>query len=439
MVSASRQLLNRLLGEDTRLIDVRTADNLVVEVLRASGQSPKSTDEGQDRYFLKEARRRLYEGPPADREHARLLATLTDDYLTVELNRVIVGREHRDMAAYLADHRAGRRVPLNPAQRAAVWRLHEVRERLMQGRGLRTFAQNRRRAAELVRTGAWQTRYDGVIVDEAQDLDPVVLRLLVEVCKTSDRWLLTADPNQSIYGAGFRWADVHSDLRFRGRTGVLRRNYRSTKQITNAAAAYLAGCEIDEPESPDDRSIEHVRSGPLPTLRRVPDPARELYYLHRFLRDATKTHRVGYSSCAVLVPDRRIGLEMQTRLQGVGLRAEFMDGQTLDLQRPEIKVLTYQSSKGLKFPIVALAGLMQRLPIYMSVEATGDEIDEATRLARRVIYVAMTRAVHDLLVQIPTEGDSALFTAFNTSLWQVRSADEPGAPVFVTSPNAMSA
>ena len=142
--------------------------------------------------------------------------------------------------SYLKENRAGRGVRLAANQRRAIWRVHEERERITAQTGEMTFSQHRRLAVELVQAGRGPRPFDGVLIDEAQDLEPTVLRLLIALCKSKDRLFLTADPNQSIYGSGFRWADVHEDLQFRGRTGVLRKNYRSTRQIMGAADCYLA-------------------------------------------------------------------------------------------------------------------------------------------------------------------------------------------------------
>jgi superfamily I DNA/RNA helicase len=66
--------------------------------------------------------------------------------------------------------------------------------------------------------------YDAVVVDEAQDLDPNTLRLLTQLCRHPNRLFITADANQSIYGSSFRWNDIHQDLKFVGRTGILKVN-----------------------------------------------------------------------------------------------------------------------------------------------------------------------------------------------------------------------
>ena len=95
-------------------------------------------------------------------------------------------------------------------------------------------------AEECVAKGGVGPNYDAVVIDEAQDLDPSALRLLVRLCDKPNRIFITADANQSIYGSGFNWSDVHEHLRLQGRTSILRVNYRSTREIGEAAQSYLS-------------------------------------------------------------------------------------------------------------------------------------------------------------------------------------------------------
>lgn len=423
LVASSTQLLERLLGEDASLIEVRTTDSLVAAVLRAAGEPAASVDAGIARASVQTARAKLERGGERDQAFARAIGALSLDYLREELDQVIDGREHDELADYLADRRAGRKVPLTASQRAAVWRVNELRSQILERKRQRTFAQNHRRAAELVRTGRFSERYDGVIVDEAQDLSPAMLRMLVGLCGTTDRLLLTADPNQSIYGSHFRWADVHADLKFRGRTGVLRRNYRSTAEISLAARTYLAGAELDEQEEAEI-TLEHLRTGPRPSVGMIETANAELERLVAFLRDSTRTYRVGLGSCAVLVPTHTAAEGLARRLTESGLRAVYMPGKAIDLQMPAIKLVTMQSSKGLEFPIVALAGLRDLERMGVADKAADEERDEAIRRLRRVLYVAMTRAMQALLVLPPAGSTSPLFQGFDPSAWEM--APNPG-------------
>ncbi len=81
-----------------------------------------------------------------------------------------------------------------------------------------------------------QKRYRYVLVDEVQDNDPVLSRMILALCgdpRTSDKLFIVGDPKQSIYG--FRGADVCGirslSGKFPGEPVVLDRSFRTVPQI----------------------------------------------------------------------------------------------------------------------------------------------------------------------------------------------------------------
>ncbi len=279
-----------------------------------------------------------------------------------------------------------------------------------------TWQQVRRRAVQIVRDGGWEERFDGVLVDEAQDLDPTVLRLLVALCRAPNRLFVTADANQSIYGSSFRWTDVHEDLRFRGRTGVLRSNHRSTREIGEAAHSYLSAGALDDPEEEQTYSL----TGPRPAVRAVNAPYDESVLLTRFLTGAAREFRLGVGACSALVPSEGVGRSVAAGLREMGVEAVFMPGRELDLEHRAVNVITLKSAKGLEFPVVALAGFVRGgalpgVPKGVSVE----ELDEALARERRTMYVAMTRAMRALLVVTPAEKPPVLLSGFDPDHWNL--------------------
>jgi superfamily I DNA/RNA helicase/mRNA-degrading endonuclease RelE of RelBE toxin-antitoxin system len=412
LINSARHLLNELLGPDAALVDACTAD-MVISRLHAANLQPyyPISDIGLRRTPIYQVRERMETGDEADRRHVQSIARLPVDYLIEEIDQVIVGRDLVEEDDYVTGPRQGRRVPLNEQQRRAVWRLYELVEAITGAKGQLSYPQTRRTALHGVRDG-WQVeRYDGVVIDEAQDLSPTTIRLLLELAESADRLFLTADFNQCIYGNGFPWKDVREDLDFRGRTSILRRNFRSTRQIVDAAAGYLAGAEIDE----DAEDVAHMRSGPKPVALRVDDPASECAVLVDCLREATRALRVSLTSCAVLVGMERTGRDIAARLRDAGLPAEFMKGRELDLEKPVLTVTTFQSAKGLEFPIVAIAGL-DDAPQFLAGEDT-PEGEERRMIDRRVLYVAMTRAMYALLVLLPANAPAVYLDAFTGDAW----------------------
>ena len=432
LVSTTRQLLQRVLGDDAHLVEVVTTDKLVHDiVIKADGPRPILGD----RELLPIIHRARQQTGHAAGDSG-VIGRLSDGYVRDEIMQVIVAREIPDLVAYQGIERTGRRVPLRREQRSTVWTVAEGVFRQLGRDGKLSWQMLRRRAVTLVREhhAAAPALYDAIFVDEVQDLDPTTIRLLTELCPSRSRLFLTADANQSIYGGTFSWSTVHADLRFQGRTGNLTRSHRTTYEIVRAASRYLAtdpSSPLDdvaalagdpastasgESSGPDDDRLadQFPKRGPLPIVADVA-PADAVEQLAAFIREATARERVGLAGTAVLAPTTQYGEQLAAGLRRLGLRADCAKGNDLDLSAPAVKITTLMSAKGLEFPVVAIAGL--HLPWGTAVaNLTDAEAVEEWQRRRRTLYVGMTRAMRSLLVLRPPEG-SHLAAGFVPGLW----------------------
>ncbi len=410
LTRVSEQLLARLLGKDASLVDVRTADAVIREVASLSTDLALATD--QD---VASAAKAAIDGAglqgnalviASQREALRKLGI---PFLLDEFRSVIEGRGLSSLASYLEAPRAGRGKALTKTQREAVWRAYEAYTAELSKKRKTTFEGIRLKARDRLRSGAVTPRYDGVLVDEVQDLPIVTVSVLVGLATTRGGIFLTADANQSIYGSGFRWKDIADGLSFQGSTGVLRANHRSTREIGEAAEAYLeagggSGRLDDERVSP-----QYVHDGALPAVRAVENDADEARLIARFFRGAARDLRLGRGGSAVLVPTNQAALRLADDLRAADIPADKIDVRDIDLAAPGVKVITQKSAKGLEFPIVAVAGF----------EPVTTQDDEALGEARRAAYVAMTRAMRALLVVVPSGHKSKLLDGFDDAHWNV--------------------
>src|SRR6266702_1431322 len=418
LVNSSKQLLGQLLGDDVKYVEVQTADRIVVALLGRAGIAPKFIDQGEFNTLLRQAIKvTQLEGNAVQQQAQRqTVEQLSIDYLHQEINQVIVARQISSLEEYQATSRPGRKVRLNALQRKAIWRVHETLQRLLKQQGKETWRQARTTAEECVAKGRVSLTYDAVVIDEAQDLDPSALRLLVRLCDKPNRIFITADANQSIYGSGFNWTDVHESLRFQGRTSILHANYRSTREIGEAAQFYLAGGALDT------ERVEHVymNSGPTPAVRAVRNGGDEVQLLSRFLPAGAREFRLAIGSCAVLCSTIKAGKAIAAELSQRGIEATFMSGQELNLSRPGVKVLTLNSAKGLEFPIVALSGFINSGWYGNGPANVGaEEREEFLATDRRTMFVGMTRAMRALLITVPAQTQSPLLQGFDGMYWNL--------------------
>jgi len=416
LIKSSEQLLQQLLDDATfSCVRVYTADTVAEDILRYLGQEKELISSDDLNALLRQAIAEMPLEATLLQQKVRLqtLKRIGHEYLLQEINSILVARQVDSLEAYQHISRVGRKLPLTASQRTIVWRIYERWRELLQVTGKETWQQRRARAETLVAQTPFFASYDAVVIDEAQDLDPSALRMLVKLCKSPDRIFVTADANQSIYGSGFNWADVHEDLRFRGRTSILRTNYRSTRQIDEAAQSYLTSGELES----EAVESQYINDGPRPRVLAVQNRAHEAQLLAHFFKSALRSQGLTLGSCAVLCPNKLAGRRIATALKGLNLQATYMTGRDLDLASPGIKVLTLNVSKGLEFPIVALAGFISSDYPAIPAEASPDERSEILARERRTMFVGMTRAMRELLIVVPVAYDTPLLQGFEPAYW----------------------
>jgi superfamily I DNA/RNA helicase/mRNA-degrading endonuclease RelE of RelBE toxin-antitoxin system len=422
LVTFSEQLLQQLLGQDAQFVEVKTADALIYSLVCHSTGQPNIAATKDLLKLVQQAVPKAIatlEGNALQQQAQQLiLQRLQPEYLLEELTEMIDARGIETLEAYLTTPRAGRSIPLNKMQRQAIWQLRQHCDRLLADQGMETWSQMRNRALALLQNASEPQLYDAVIIDEAQDLSPSVLRFLIQLCKQPNRLFITADANQSIYGSSFRWGEVHESLKFVGRTGILKVNHRTTQEIGEAAYAYLQEGTLDK----DDIERLYIHTGPPPAVRAISDRASEGNLLTQFCRTAAHEFRLGLGACAILVPTEKAGKNLTGQLNYLGIEARFMTSKDLDLNYKGVKVLPLKAAKGLEFPIVAIAGFLESAYPAIPKGTAPEAATEILTRERRTLYVAMTRAMRALLVLVPAKQPPSLLQTFDSHLWNLGNA-----------------
>lgn len=239
-----------------------------------------------------------------------------------------------------------------------------------------------------------RAQYGAVLIDEGHDFEADWLKLIAQmVDPQSNSLLLLYDDAQSIYGArragNFSFKSL--GILAQGRTTILRVNYRNTNEILTCA--YDFARDILKPTDADEDGVPVVkpemagRHGPRPQLFRLPslrDEAKQLAQQLKQQRAAGKE----WNQMAVLYSAPFVGEEIAVELGNAGLPVEWLKdrrSKRYNALQNSIKLMHLKSSKGLEFPIVAIAGI-GLLP-YQS------EVDDA-----RLLYVGMTRATEELFM-----------------------------------------
>jgi superfamily I DNA/RNA helicase len=314
----------------------------------------------------------------------------TDSQVLSEIREVIYGRAIPSLEAYLAADRSGRGDRLDSRSRQVVWSIYRHFRTECEAQGVTCWEHGPARLAQVLEGDSpREPRYSAVVLDEAQDLSPALVRSIVALqAGNTDNMLIVGDAAQNVYSRGFRWS--HFGLRVSGgEVTKLRTCFRSTTSIVQAALPLISPERL---ELDDDLVLpEAVASaeGPNPELKFFADEDAELEAISLQIFELL-CNGVPASAIAVLVDNAATRRRLAAKLDGYVPFEELYkrnEAKSIDIGHASVKLLTTFSAKGLEFPVLFLPRLTSA-----SLPGGSDSTDTESARARRVLYTAMLRA-----------------------------------------------
>jgi hypothetical protein len=249
-----------------------------------------------------------------------------------------------------------------------------------------------------------RAQYGALMIDEGHDFEADWLRLIVQMVDPDEgSLLLLYDDAQSIYrkdrALDFSLSSV--GIQARGRTTILKLNYRNTHEILDFAYRfakhYLNPAESDEDHVPLVEPQAGGRHGPPPYLRLCSSLDEEIRYtthtLSRLNREGIPWRDMAVT-CHSRALSRRVTAGLSESDVPVDSLVESVEKKAFDPAKDTVKVMTMHSSKGLEFPVVVIPG----------VGGLPGQYDDPASDAR-LLYVAMTRSTDKLLLTASGESD----------------------------------
>jgi superfamily I DNA/RNA helicase len=202
-----------------------------------------------------------------------------------------------------------------------------------------------------------------------------------------------------------------------GRTRILRRNYRTTRQIVEAAVSLIEGTQAGDEEV---LAQEYVHVGPKPVLYFAENASDQIRWIAEQIRHSAQALKLPTSSAAILTPTNWQAEQIATALTEIGMISKHVRGLDLELKTTYIKAMTIHAAKGLEFPIVVIPGFEAgTIPRPLEDERASDRekhFDEQ----RRITFVAMTRAMRRLFVVCRKGKESPFLEDFDLEQWTIQ-------------------
>ena len=216
-----------------------------------------------------------------------------------------------------------------------------------------------------------------VVVDEAQDVSPLEVRVLRELFRT-DAFTLVGDLCQGIYGdEGIRsWEDLSAGI-FGKPVTVTRLGtaYRSTVEIMETAFSVIAR----HPVAGEGAARPVERHGEKPFLLSVKTPAERASAVKNAVR---RWQDEGFENIAVIVKTGKAADQLQKTLAALGCEARLVR-QGDDSFQGGVQVMDASIVKGLEFDCVLIA------------DAEASQYPDE-RFYAKLFYVLCTRPLHRL-------------------------------------------
>ena len=321
------------------------------------------------------------------------------DFVRAEWEGVIDPQGIRSWPEYRKARRVGRGKALAMTDRKALWRVFGAVQDALAAEHRYDWAGMCRRALELLESGEVSSPFDAVIVDEVQDLTPPALRFLAGLAaKSPSKLMVVGDAGQRIYPGRFSLSRLGIEVR--GRSHILRLNYRTTEQIRRAADRVL-GRVVDDMDGGDegrDRTRSLLR-GPAPTLHGYTGSGEELDsavgQVERWIESGLAREAI-----AIFTRSRSASSAITERLKDARIRVHNLADED-DTAAGAVAVGTMHRAKGLEFKAVLVLGCGREiLPSAVMLRTLADPQDreDAIERERRLFYVAMTRARDELAI-----------------------------------------
>ena len=313
-----------------------------------------------------------------------------------EWNRVVIPQEALSLEKYVKAKRVGRGVRLDRKKRIEVWKVFDAYIGLMKEEQIRDINMAMYECSKLFAAGGTKNKYAHIIVDEGQDFSDNAYRLLRTVAgdERPNDIFIVGDSHQRIYNNFPTLSKC--GINVRGRSSILKINYRTTEETRRYAFALLNGIsfdDLDDDVDPGDkcRSLVH---GEAPIVKCFADANEEHRYLNECISDL-QDRCVPLKNICIVARTNQLVKDYSAQLTKSGYSVyQIKRSKADDMTHDGIRIATMHRVKGLEFQYVFIVSANKRtVPLEAAIDHSDPVAERESYTAERcLLYVAITRA-----------------------------------------------
>lgn len=328
------------------------------------------------------------------------------DFYKEEWEKVVLPQNVSTKVEYIKATRVGRGIRLSRKDKMAVWSVFEEYIELMNDREYRDVGSAMKDARSILTQNPGLLPYKSIVVDEGQDFGSQAYMLMREVVSEgANDIFIVGDSHQRIYKNNASLSKC--GINIRGRSSILKINYRTTEETRRWAFSLLKGVEYDDLDGgvEDGKGYRSLFKGSIPEVKgfnSVEDEAEHIFSKVKELTAASDPDAMKRKNICIVTRTKKLTEQYKNLFSNLGEELyEVKQKAADDRSQDSIRIATMHRVKGLEFDYVFMAGINEgTVPLDYVVRNEKDKtvIREFEKSEKSLLYVAATRAKKALFV-----------------------------------------